>query len=267
VALSRDIIKPLVVNQQVINTFIGDRSRYKNNPPEGFSSFIESLSQNNCIVSDVQVKGKFMYWTFSNGWSLLNTFGMSGQWSPKEGKHPCFGLSFNDNSRIYFNDPRHFGTIKLSNNPQDLTRKLSELGWDPLTDSLPEYLPWMLQTLRRTKKQIGEVLLDQSIFAGVGNYIRSESLYKAKLNPFKISLTLTESEVKTLCQAVIDVMQESYQFQGGASFKTHLNPFGDEGKYSSCFKVYMQKQDPAGNQIITQDLGGRTMHWCPTIQQ
>lgn len=41
---------------------------------------------------------------------------------------------------------------------------------------------------------------------------------------------------------------------------------GAEGKYSSCFKVYGKKKDPLGNKIVKEDSGGRSIHWCPTIQ-
>ena len=60
-------------------------------------------------------------------------------------------------------------------------------------------------------------------------------------------------------------MEESYKYQG-ATIQTYKTAYGEEGKYSSLFKVYNQKNDSLGNKIIKQDSGGRTIHWCPTIQ-
>ena len=56
------------------------------------------------------------------------------------------------------------------------------------------------------------------------------------------------------------------QYQG-ATISTYATVFGEEGKYSSCFKVYGQKNDPIGNPIqkdVTPE--GRTIHWCPAVQ-
>lgn len=230
---------------------------------------------NKCLITDVNVKGKFMYWTFDTEkeqWYMLNTFGMSGQWSSRPGKHVCFDFKLVKNqtdpiTHMYFNDPRHFGTIKFTNNKQDLLDKLYELGWDPLSMDLSKNLDWLVYMLSKTKKPIGQVLMDQSVFAGVGNYIRAEALYKISMSPWKQSNLLTKEEVELLTKAIIQVMQESYAHQG-ATILTYKDAYGAEGKYSSCFKVYNQKMDPNGHAIVRQNTpDGRTIHWCPTVQK
>jgi formamidopyrimidine-DNA glycosylase len=35
------------------------------------------------------------------------------------------------------------------------------------------------------KKTLPEILMDQKMFSGIGNYIKSECLYRAKLNPHR----------------------------------------------------------------------------------
>lgn len=271
VKLSADLIRPLVLDKKVINVFPGNRSRYATSPPDGFSGFLETISKEEVRITDVSVKGKFMYWQFSNNWYMMNTFGMSGQWSPKEGKHPCFGFYFSENtptieSTMYFNDPRHFGTIKFTNNAKELAKKIDELGWDPLSMPLDKNLRWVTHMLSKTNKPIAEVLMNQEVFSGVGNYIRAEALYLAKLSPWRLSNKLSQDEVKTLCQACVDVMQESYQ-QQGATIHTYKTVYGEEGNYSTLFKVYGQSKDPQGNKIIKQQTSDkRTIHWCPDIQ-
>ena len=271
VKLSADLIRPLVVGKRVINAFPGNRSRYATSSPDGFSSFLETISKEEVRVEEVNVRGKFMYWKFSNGWCLMNSFGMSGQWSPKEGKHPSFGFYFSNNpptieSTIYFNDPRHFGTIKFTNSSKELNQKLEELGWDPLEMPLDKNLKWITFQLAKSSKSIAEVLMDQGLFSGVGNYIRAEALYACKLSPWRKANQLSQDEIKALCQAIVDVMQESYQHQG-ATIHTYKTAYGEEGKYATLFKVYGQKKDPLGNKIIKQQTPDkRTIHWCPDIQ-
>ena len=227
-----------------------------------------------CCVDAVQTKGKFMFWQFSNGWYVFNTFGMSGQWSPIKGKHPCFVFqhaSVNEDQspkEIFFNDPRHFGTIKFANNKLELNQKLSELGWDPLQHGINESnLGWIKNKLNISNKCIAEVLMNQKIFAGVGNYIRAESLYLSKMSPWKISNTLTSSEIENLCRSVVYVMNESSKYQG-ATIHTYKDAYGKEGRYSSQFKVYGQKQDPMNFKVKKENTpDGRAIHWCPEIQK
>jgi formamidopyrimidine-DNA glycosylase len=271
VKLSADLIRPLLVGKRVINAFPGKTSRYASSNPEGFAKFLDALSNGVVRVDKVEVKGKFMYWTFSNGWFLMNTFGMSGQWSPTEGKHPSFGFYLGEDplgsfDTMYFNDPRHFGTVKFTSNAKDLADKLDELGWDPLAMPVQKNLPWIKQQLKKTSKSIAEVLMDQGVFTGVGNYIRAEALYLSKLSPWRQSNLLTDDEVELLCKSIVSVMEESYQHQG-ATIHTYKTAYGEEGRYSTLFKVYGQKKDPMGLKVIKQQTPDkRSIHWCPEVQ-
>jgi formamidopyrimidine-DNA glycosylase len=281
VKISSELIRPLVVGKLVGNLFVGNKSRYASAPPEGFNEFQNSYRKLEDIgyivssvkITDVAVKGKFMYWTFDNGWYMFSTFGMTGQWSPQDGKHMCLGIRLYDPdnaeiSHIYFNDPRHFGSIKFISSEKELKEKLSELGWDPLNkDRLTTpWLNWLKSELSRSDKPIGQVLLDQSLFAGVGNYIRAEALYHAQMSPWRISKSLSREDLEKLCQSIVTVMEESYKYQG-ATLLTYKDAYGNEGRYSSCFKVYGRDIDPLGNIIKKESTPeGRTIHWCPTIQ-
>lgn len=266
VKLSSDLIRPLVVGKKIVDVYVGDASRYKHENPEGFNDFKKALVNSEIKVDDISVRGKFMYWTFSNGWYLMNTFGMSGQWSPVAGKHPCFFIEFEDGTEMVFNDPRHFGTIKLTNNNRELDKKIQELGWDPLAMPLDKNLRWVTHMLSKSTKSIAEVLMNQSVFSGVGNYIRAEALYLAKLSPWRKANKLSQDEIKTLCQSIVDVMKESYDHQG-ATIHTYKTVYGEEGNYSTQFKVYGQPKDPEGRKIIKEQTPDkRTIHWCPEIQ-
>lgn len=275
IKISAELIKPLVINKNILNLKAGSNSRYKNNPPEGLEDFIKDISSWRIPmrITDISVKGKFMYWTFTNDsgnedWHMFCTFGMTGQWSPKEGNHPCFIFEFSDHPYdVYFNDPRHFGTIKFVQGRQKLLEKLNEFGWDPLANGITDvWTRYVIGMCARTTKPIGQLLMDQSVFAGVGNYIRAEALYLAKISPWRQCNLMTQDDIKTLCQAVVDVMNDSYKHQG-ATILTYKDAYGAEGKYSSCFKVYGQKEDPLGNKIIKEDTPDkRTIHWCPAIQ-
>lgn len=268
VKISSELIKPLVINKKVTSIEFPSTSRYHKTKPEGLTDF----TTNPLDILNVEVRGKFMYWSFSNDWYMFSTFGMTGQWSPSAGDHVCMKMNLIDNISaifsIYYNDPRHFGTIKFVQGRQKLLEKLNELGWDPLSNGITEiWLRYISGICSRTTKPIGQLLMDQSVFAGVGNYIRAEALYLAKISPWRQCNLMTQDDIKMLCQAIVDVMNESYKYQG-ATILTYKDAYGAEGRYSSCFKVYGQKTDPHGNKIIKEDTPDkRTIHWCPVIQK
>lgn len=273
VKISADIIKPIMVGKRIVEAYTTSNSRYGVAGEDDHNRFRSDLYKG-CQVVDIQTKGKFMYWTFSNDWYMMNTFGMSGQWSPTKGKHPCFIFRYNSDEddigeyhEMVFNDPRHFGTIKFTNNFHELQKKLDSLGWDPLNRDFMDLAPYVLSRMNQSKKTIGELLMNQEIFAGVGNYIRAEALYEAKISPWRISHDLSLDEKTSLCQAIVKVMKESYAHQG-ATIHTYKNAYGEEGRYSSCFKVYGQDKDPLGNLIKKENSPeGRTIHWCPALQK
>lgn len=271
VRISAELIKPLVQHKKVLWAETYPTSRYATEDPKGLKAFTDTLSKPDAPqVLDVATRGKFMWWTFTDHHYLMCTFGMTGQWSPTKGKHPCFSLTLvgeNGEEKVYFNDPRHFGTIEFASSFANMNERRARLGWDPLNDGVHErWLEYVYHKLTKTSKPIGQVLMDQSLFAGVGNYIRAEALYLAKMSPWRPSNKLNKEEFMGLVDALISVMQDSYKHQG-ATILTYKDAYGAEGKYSSFFKVYGQKVDPIGNPIIKEDTPDkRTIHWCPAVQ-
>ena len=281
VKISSELIKPLVIDKTIKAAYSTSNSRYGDSRQNGtrelgmdFGRFLDfdpeqsEDSYNNppTKVIEVNVKGKFMFWEFNNGFHMMCTFGMSGQWSPIAGKHPCFVFEFTDGTTVYFNDPRHFGTIYFTMSPSPVIDKLNDLGWDPLSEDWTKWSSFITAQVRKSDKPIGELLMNQKLFAGVGNYIRAEALYASKLSPWRKGNNLSISEINSLSEALVKVMKESYDHQG-ATIHTYKDAYGEEGKYSSCFKVYGQKSDPFGHTIKKETTPeGRSIHWCPDVQ-
>ena len=74
------------------------------------------------------------------------------------------------------------GPMDCSIYSQEMWEKLlMRLGPDPLNGDGPERF---FERVRKSRKTIGELLMDQSVAAGVGNIFRAELLYRARLSPF-----------------------------------------------------------------------------------
>jgi formamidopyrimidine-DNA glycosylase len=273
VRLSTEKLSSLLIDRQIKELKIYPRGRYDRHPLERLEEFQSIVAKETITVSKIENRGKFQYWTFSNGWLLLCTFGLTGQWLTFLDENPCLGISYvNANGNIdevIFTDQRHFGTLKLTNNQKDLTDKLEELGWDPLQDPVEnfDFMAKILGTTSAAYKTIAEDLMDQSIFAGVGNYIKAEALYRAKISPHRMARNITREEVDLLCEAIIDIGQESYEEQG-ATFQTYKTTDGEAGSYAQFFQVYGKKKDPLGHDVkVDTTKDKRKTYWVPEVQK
>ena len=277
---SADYLHGLLVGKKAINVFTLSAGRYSNKFPDGHLEFLEAVgTYGHPIIEDVNVHGKFMYWTVqfegeTEPWFLWTTYGMSGQWLTRQDKHAAYGLYFYDPadpsgscSELYFVDPRHFGTLKWVRGRQLLKKKLLTLGPDILAASIPDHVSLAKRCSKKPDAEICKVLMDQRTIAGVGNYIKSEALYRAAISPKRLVKDIDPSEWRVLCESIVAVATESYESQG-STISTYKNPDGSTGKGQFKFRVYGQAMDPNGRKVISeQTTDGRTSWWVPDIQK
>ena len=236
--------------------------RFVNKPPSGLSDFTKDLPVS---VVGAGVHGKFIFWILNDEYSIWSTLGMTGQWSSSETDHSRVRFNLSDGP-VYFNDQRNFGTLKFVRGKFQLIEKLKSLGPDMLSSEVDNET-FFDRIRQKPTWEITKTLMDQSIIAGVGNYIKADALWLSRISPKRRVESLSDEELSRLNHAIQQIMRESYQ-QGGASIKTYQTFDGLEGEYSNRFLVYNQTHDPDGNAVIketTED--NRTTHWVPDVQK
>ena len=69
---------------------------------------------------------------------------------------------------------------------------------------------WVLSNLQENfgDKMIGDVLMEQELFTGVGNIIRVESLYRAKIHPDSLVKDIPEKKLVYLIETVVNYAYE-----------------------------------------------------------
>lgn len=215
-------------------------------------------------IVGVGVHGKFIYWITRNDIFLYNTLGMTGEWSKEKTKHSRVEVKLEDGS-LYFNDQRNFGTLKFVEGRLNLIQKLKSLGPDLLSEEISDQ-KFIDRFRTKNKWEVTKAMMDQSIVAGIGNYVKAESLWRSRISPHRIVQDINDSELVILKRACQEVLATSYS-QGGASIKNYRRPDGSLGQYTSRFAVYNQKEDPDGNPVVKESTGdGRTTHWVPSVQ-
>jgi DNA-formamidopyrimidine glycosylase len=211
------------------------------------------------------VHGKFIWLEFEENQTMWITLGMSGYWSKERRSHSHISLEFIDGTQLFFVDQRRFGTIKFANKIE-LDKKLQSLGIDPLNDRNLTVYSMLRQFEKVPNKTVAEALMNQSLFAGIGNYIKCEILYRSRVSPHRLVKDLSDNEINLIWNWAKLIMDSSYA-QGGASIRNYQQVDGSYGSYVFEFEVYSQEIDPLGNRVvkeITKD--GRTTHWVPQLQ-
>src|SRR5882757_3774128 len=83
---------------------------------------------------------------------------------------------------------------------------LKKLGPDPLNGDGPER---MLAKVAKSRKPIAELLMDQTMFAGIGNIFRAELLYRARLSPFRPGKEVDEKLLRSIWKDAVVLMPEA----------------------------------------------------------
>jgi len=222
-------------------------------------------------VTAVKCKGKFIWWEFDNGFIIFHTLGMSGTWRIQSKSQKFGKLAFHraDGKTVHYKDFRRFGTFKIFR-PEvaadRLNKKLTkELGPDILSEEVT-FAEWEQRFRKANKHNITKALMNQRIVSGIGNYIKAEALYRARISPHRTVESLDPDELRRLYEASLWVIKASYRARG-ATIRNYEMPDGSTGDYTFEFQVFNQREDPHGHTVIRDKTpDGRTTHWVEEIQ-
>lgn len=227
--------------------------RYKRHKlPINYKIFSKSLPSK---IKKIACKGKFIYMIFENNWCIWITLGMSGHFVFDKYKHCHYEFIINNNNIFYIDDMRNFGTLhfyKINDKMFSLEKKLDSLGYDSIQTkiSFKQFKEHFDKFNKKTpKKEIAILLLDQSFIAGIGNYLRSEILYEAKLSPKMKLKDFTDIKLKELYKYCIKIPKNSYQHQ-----KRYLM------LHSYPFKIYKKEKTPKGEKVKKYKINGRSVY-------
>lgn len=251
------------VSGKTITEIIILSGRYTKKSPTGLDDFSKSLP---IKVVGCGVHGKFIYWICNDANFIWSTLGMTGSWGSSKKKHARVEIKFSDGTSVFYNDPRNFGTLKFVKGKQIMINKLNSFGPDMLAEDVSDE-DFMSAIRKKSKWQITKALMDQSVVCGVGNYVKADSLWLARLSPLRRVSELTDEELKNLNRSIKHVLRESYQ-SGGATIRTYKGFDDEEGEYGQRMLVYGQEYDPDGNEVVKEETeDGRTTHWVPEVQK
>jgi formamidopyrimidine-DNA glycosylase len=170
--------------------------------------------------------------------------------------HIKLDLSLSNGKRLVYRNMRRIGKVRLL---EDATAvpPVSTLGPDPLEQGLD--VKELISILAKRKAPIKAVLLDQKVFAGVGNWIADEVLYQAKLSPHRRCTTLSEKDIRRMHLCLMRILNKAVEVQA------------DSSRFPKSWLFHHRwgkkaEQDAKGNAIRFDQVGGRTTAWVPSRQ-
>ena len=246
-------------------------------------------------IKDIKRKGKNILFELSGDKTLLIHQKLTGhlllgKWKQKKGKwisqvkgpladdpmnkflHLIFWL---DNRRhppatqmLALSDLRKFAKVELWDT-QDLkkSKDFKEIGPDPLEKSFT--FQKLKDIFKNKRGKIKQVLMDQTVIAGIGNIYSDEILWEAKIHPFKDVSKLSEAESKKIYLAIKKILPLAVKLKG-ESISDYRRISGERGYYDKARKVYRKEGErcPRCHSIIKrQKIGGRSAYFCPKCQR
>lgn len=258
IKLTTDYLK-IKLENKIINNLVFLSGKYKDKTPKGFKEFKNNLP---LIVENVQCKGKFIYFTLfnENGYIyIMHNIRMSGRWQEYEDDCCRWYIEISDGEYLWFRNPKCFSTVEFTSNYDELQQSINDLGPDILTDEF-SLDKWKELVQKHQCKNITSFLMNQNIISGIGNYIKAEALYYAKISPFRKTGSLSEQEQEKLYEGIRIIPRISYN-KGGLSIRDYANSEGSKGTYDEDIKIYGK---PDADKIKTAD--GRITYWDSDVQ-
>ncbi len=231
------------------------------------SSFQERVSGR--AIQSIDRRGKYLLFSLDGGETLIIHLKMTGHLSVvpadlpiEDHVHTVFTLA--NGHELRFRDTRKFGRVYLVRNQDQV---LGNLGPEPLSTEFTAEL--LHEMLRRRKRVLKPLLLDQTFIAGIGNIYADEALHQAKIHPLRKSNTLNIDESKSLHAAIQEILLLAIS-RGGATVDDYRRPDGTKGEMQAALSVYGREDEPClrcGTPIERILLGGRSTHYCPGCQK
>ena len=264
-------------------------AQVKHNWPKSFPNLEKDVNDFmiGAEILKVQWRGKAIIIKLNNGWVLVTHLRMTGQivyrgeenWGaghPNDdflndlpNKSTRVEIDFEDQTKLFFNDQRKFGYMKLLPEPEiEELSFFQKLGPEPLEDNFTVEI-FKERLLKKKNSLVKPTILDQSVIAGVGNIYADEALWRAKIHPETRIKDFSNIDFKNLHESIRFVMNKSIE-KGGSTDRNYVNADGSRGNYLEYAAVYHKNGQPCkrcGTEISKIRVGGRGTHFCENCQK
>lgn len=156
--------------------------------------------------------------------------------------------------------------------PGQRERILGQLGEDPLRPDADPARAW--DRVSRSHRPIGDLLMDQTIVAGVGNVYRAEILFRHRIHPLRPGKTLRRTQFLALWADLVELMEYGVRTGRIDTVRPEHTPEAmgrpprrdDHGGEVYVYRRHGQECLVCGSRVRTDTLVGRNLFWCARCQ-
>lgn len=182
------------------------------------------------------------------------------------GRHTRVWFEFSDGAKLFFNDMRAFGYLRLVNE-QELETELKKFGPEPGSKEFT--FSYFSDKLKRRTISIKAVLLNQQIVAGIGNIYADEILFASGVLPWRPALSIRTEEIKKIISNSKLILKKAIKNRG-TTFNNYVDASGRKGNFVSLLKVYGRKGEKCfgcGGTLEKRRVAGRGTVYCRGCQK
>lgn len=228
------------------------------------------------IVSSVEPRGKAMLTHFEHGISIYSHNQLYGQWrvlkrnqAPQPGLQIRMAIHTDDAVAVLYSasDISVWSRAKIDAHPY-----IAKLGVELLGESttLADVLA-QIDDIRFARKSLSALLLDQGFLAGIGNYLRSEILFVARIHPSTRIAELSVAKRLRLAEAALDLTRQSYRTRGITNDMAIAQKLKSQGVSYGRYRHWVFDRDGekchvCAGAIERINVSGRGLYWCARCQ-
>jgi endonuclease-8 len=241
--------------------------RLKISSPQGrFEA--ESRLLDGTTLRTIEAHGKHLYYVFSRDRILHVHLGLYGKFRrhkspPPEPRGAVRVRMIGKTDALDLNGPNQCELLDRGG----ALKSRSKLGEDPLRSDADPERAW--GRIHKSKTPIGQLLLDQTIIAGIGNIYRAEILFLLRIHPTRSGCSILRNEFDALWETAVRLLELGVKYDRiiTVNQKETGVPLSRLGKEERLwiYKKELCSQCDAETQAWL--LGNRQMYACPACQR
>jgi endonuclease-8 len=216
-------------------------------------------------VKSITAIGKKLIIGIDQGYYMFR-LGMTGKFYFSPSEYIKVQMEFDDYT-LYYDDARKLGSLTWFDTKAELLQFLTKFGMVILNNNSEIKMfhltklnkaDFNVATQKYNNRQLSAFLMDDSIFDGIGNYLKSEIAFHAGLDITAKLNTFTSADLVRLYHSIDYITTLAYQ-QGGLTLSDFRDTEGRDGQYIPL--IYGRTTTLDGRKVKqTKTADGRTSH-------
>ena len=225
-------------------------------------------------VRKIEAHGKHLYIGFDNDQWIHIHLGLFGKWRLGKGEAP----EPEGQLRLRLRTDEAFAELRGPTvcevlTPLEKKASIAKIGPDPIRPDADPEAAWV--KVHRSAQSIAALLMDQRIFAGVGNIYRAEVLFRHGISPMRPGTEITREEFDGIWADLVLLMTQGTKNGRIDTVRPEHMPevMGRDARVDRHGgEVYVYRRAGmhcylCGSEIRIAELQGRNLYWCPSCQK